>query len=404
MRKLSNTIRDYAWGSTTSLAELLGHDAQGDPEAELWIGAHPGAPSELVPEGTGLHEAIAADPEGMLGREVAAEYGRLPYLLKLLAAAQPLSLQVHPDLEQARAGFAAEEDTGPDRGAPNRNYRDDQHKPEMIVALTPFEALSGFRPTAESAPAFEWLAEHVQEPGAANAASGVAAALRAGDLAPATALLLQADDDVRRLAVLGARSVDDAAVAAAEVDHSLELLPRLAAFYPGDSGVLLSLLLHLVRLAPGEAMSLPAGNIHAYLEGTGVEIMANSDNVLRGGLTSKHVDVPELLRIVRFEPLDPHRVVAQTLSPGLEVYRSGFAEFDLARLTATESAVPLPGIGAAEVIVLHGTLVLTAKEGQADGSTLELARGESAFVAGSDLPVMLGGSPDLEAYIAFTDR
>ena len=397
MQKLSNTIRDYAWGSTTSLAQLLGHDAQGGPEAELWIGAHPGAPSTLQPGGERLDEAIAADPRGLLGDTVAAEYGRLPYLLKVLAAAEPLSLQVHPDAEQARAGFAAEEADGPERTAPNRNYRDDQHKPEMVVALTPFEALSGFRPTDASAVAFEWLAGQVQEESARNAASGIAAALRAGDLGPAAALLLRADDDVRRLAVLAARAVDNNAQDAAAADTSLALLPRLAAFYPSDTGVLLSLLLHHVRLAPGEAMALPAGNLHAYLEGTGVEIMANSDNVLRGGLTSKHMDVPELLRIVRFEPLDPHRVTPEQVSQGVEVYRSGFAEFDLARVGATGGPVPLPGVGAAEVIVLGGELTLRSGE-----DTLVLRRGESAFVAGSELPATLEGSDDVEAYLAFT--
>lgn len=398
MQKLSNTVRDYAWGSKTSLAELFGREPSGSPEAELWIGAHPGAPSVLEPQGLPLDAAIASDPQGMLGAAVASEHGRLPFLLKILAASEPLSLQVHPNLEQAAAGFAAEEATGPAQDAPDRNYRDDQHKPEMIVALTAFEALSGFRDTAASAPAFDWLAAHVEVEGARNAALNIAEALRAGDLAPAVALLLQADDDVRRLALLGARAVDAASDDAAATNPSLGLLPRLAAFHPGDTGALLALLLHLVSLKPGEALSLPAGNIHAYLHGTGVEIMANSDNVLRGGLTSKHVDVPELLRIVLFEPLDPHRVQPLSPAPGLEIYRSGFAEFDLARISHAQAPVTLPGSGAAAVVVVAGSLTLTA----ADWSTLELERGESAFVEGRDLPVTAQGSDGVEAYLGYT--
>lgn len=398
MQKLSNTVRDYAWGSKTSLAELFGREPSGSPEAELWIGAHPGAPSVLEPARLPLDAAIAADPARMLGATVDAQYGRLPFLLKILAAAEPLSLQVHPNPEQAAAGFAAEQATGPEQDAPDRNYRDDQHKPEMIVALTAFEALSGFRDTAVSAHAFDWLASHVDEESARNAALTVAEALRAGDLAPAVALLMQADDAVRRLALLGARAVDAASEDAAAVDPSLLLLPRLAAFHPGDSGALIALLLHLVSLRPGEAMSLPAGNLHAYLHGTGVEIMANSDNVLRGGLTPKHVDVPELLRIVRFEPLEPHRVQPLSPAPGLEIYRSGFAEFDLARISHAEAPVTLPGVGAAAVVVLSGTLVLTA----ADGSALELARGESAFIEGGDLPVTAQGNDGVEAYLGYT--
>lgn len=400
MQKLSNTVRDYAWGSKTSLAELFGRDPSGGPEAELWIGAHPGAPSLLEPQGLPLDAAIAAEPQGMLGAAMAAEYGRLPFLLKILAAAEPLSLQVHPTLEQAAAGFAAEEASGPAVDAPDRNYRDDQHKPEMIVALTAFEALSGFRDTLASAPAFDWLAAHVEEQSARNAALSIAEALRAGDLAPAVALILQADDGVRRLALLGARAVDAAGHDAAATDASLLLLPRLAAFHPEDTGALLALLLHLVSLKPGEALSLPAGNIHAYVHGTGVEIMANSDNVLRGGLTTKHVDVPELLRIVLFEPLAPHRVQPLSPTPGLEIYRSGFAEFDLARISHADKPVTLPGGGAGAVVVVAGSMTLTA----ADGSTLELARGETAFIEGRDLPVTAQGSEALEAYLGHTAR
>ncbi|WP_394160236.1 mannose-6-phosphate isomerase, class I [Galactobacter valiniphilus] len=397
MDKLSTTIRDYAWGSTTSMAELFGREASGSPEAEMWIGAHPGAPSVVEPSGLPLDAAIEADPAGTLGAEVAQRYGRLPYLLKILAAAAPLSLQVHPTLEQAAAGFAFEEANGPAIDAPDRNYKDDQHKPEMIVALTAFEALSGFRRPAEAAGAFAWLAAAVDEPSAAAAAQNLTAALTAGDLAPAVALLLGDGEDVRRLATLAARAVDAAPDAAAAADASLGLLPRLAGFYPGDTGVLLALMLNLVSLRPGQAMSLPAGNIHAYLHGTGVEIMANSDNVLRGGLTPKHVDVPELLKVVRFEATEPHAVEPEQLAEGLAVYRSGFAEFDLGLLTHAAAPVTLPAGGPCAVVVVSGSLTL-----RAGGAELTLGPGESAFVEASDAPATAEGDATLEAYVAFT--
>ncbi|MDR2255392.1 MAG: mannose-6-phosphate isomerase, class I [Arthrobacter sp.] len=397
MEKLSTTIRDYAWGSTTSMAELFGREATGGPEAEMWIGAHPGAPSVLEPSGLPLDAAIEADPVGTLGATVAAAYGRLPYLLKILAAAAPLSLQVHPTLEQAAAGFALEEANGPALDAPDRNYKDDQHKPEMIVALTAFEALSGFRVPAEAAAAFDWLAATVTEASALAVAQNLADALRAGDLAPAVALLLGDGEDVRRLATLAARAVDAAPEAAAAADRSLGLLPRLAGFYPGDTGVLLALMLNLVSLRPGQAMSLPAGNIHAYLHGTGVEIMANSDNVLRGGLTPKHVDVPELLKVVKFEATAPHAVEPEPIREGLAVYRSGFAEFDLGVLTHAATPVTLPAGGPCAVVVISGSLTLRSAD-----TELTLGPGESAFVEANDAPVTALGDEAVEAYVAFT--
>ncbi|MGO3152524.1 MAG: mannose-6-phosphate isomerase, class I [Galactobacter sp.] len=412
MDKLISAVRTYAWGSTTAIPNLVGAEPTGEPQAELWVGAHPSAPSLLASSGMPLTEAIAADPRAALGPAVAARGGHLPYLMKVLAAAEPLSLQVHPTRAQAAAGYAREEAQGPAPDSPTRNYKDDQHKPEMILALTPFDALSGFRDPAESAEAFRWLAAEVSEPAASAAAVRVAEALASQDAAAglreATTALLSDDPDVKRLAVLGPDRIEALILAVAagssaehpgRTDAALPLLPRLARTHPGDTGVLLALLLNLVRLAPGEAMSLPAGNIHAYLEGVGVEIMANSDNVLRGGLTRKHVDVPELLKIVDFCAVTPRRVMPFDPVPGLQLYLSGFDEFDLARLTHTESSVRLPGDGPAEVLVVDGSLTLTAE----DGSELRLERGDTAFVPASDEPVMAEGSIDVDAYIAVTD-
>ncbi|MGO1320108.1 MAG: mannose-6-phosphate isomerase, class I [Galactobacter sp.] len=413
MDKLVSAVRTYAWGSTTAIPELLGQEPTGEPQAELWVGAHPSAPSVLATTQVPLTQAIAENPELTLGGEIAARYSRLPYLMKVLAAAEPLSLQVHPTLEQAAEGFAREQERGPALDSPTRNYKDDQHKPEMILALTPFDALCGFRDPFQAARAFRWLQEEVSEPLASEAAAAIAAALErdAGDgsgLREAATVLLARDEGANRLAVLGADRVEEVMLASAEdqtvehpgrVDDSLPLLPRLASVHPGDTGVLLALLLNLVRLAPGEAMSLGAGHLHAYLEGVGVEIMANSDNVLRGGLTPKHVDVAELLSVVDFAALEPRRVMPFSPVPGLELYFSGFDEFDLARLTHVEAPIRLPGDGPAEIVVVGGTLTLTAQ----DGSELVLKRGDTAFVPAADEPVMASGSVDVDAYIAVTD-
>jgi mannose-6-phosphate isomerase len=415
VEKLSSPVRDYAWGSITAIPHLLGTEPTAHPQAELWIGAHPGAPSVVTSTGQSLEEAIAQDPPATLGASVAGEYGRLPYLMKVLAAAQPLSLQVHPTLAQAAEGYSREQAHGPALDSPERNYKDDQHKPEMIVALSPFDALSGFRDPAVSSKAFRWLQDEIDDAEAAHAAGRIAAALEGGKdeepgdrLRTATISVLQGDDAVRRLAHLApdhvrariALSADDATVEHPGLtDPSLPLITRLAEVHPGDTGLLLALMLNLVRLAPGEAMSLAAGNIHAYLEGVGVEIMANSDNVLRGGLTPKHVDVPELLRIVDFSVVEPRRVMPFSPVPGLDLYLSGFAEFDLARLTHAEEPVRLPGDGPAEIVVVAGSLELTA----ADGTQLVLERGDTAFIPSSDEPVTATGSVDLDAYVAVAD-
>lgn len=291
MDRLVNTVRPYAWGSTTAIPELLGTAPTGEPQAELWMGAHPGAPSRT--ERGALNELIAADPVRELGEQAVEKFGpRLPFLLKLLAAGAPLSLQVHPDLEQAKAGYAAEEAAGIPVDAPHRMYKDANHKPELICALTPFDGLCGFRAPVEAAdliaalgvdslkPYVDLLHAHPEE-----------AALR-----EVLTALLTADREEM------AHTVAQAAAAADRLGGDHAPFAGLAHHYPGDPGVIAAMLLNRVRLQPGEALYLGAGVPHAYLDGLGVEIMANSDNVLRCGLTPKHVDVPELLRIVRFEP------------------------------------------------------------------------------------------------------
>jgi mannose-6-phosphate isomerase len=406
MHLLSNTLRDYAWGSTTAIAQLLGREPSGRPEAELWIGAHPDAPSRLADggHGTPLHEAIAADPVGTLGAESVAAFGpRLPFLLKVLAAAGPLSLQVHPTLAQAKEGFAAEEAAGIDRSAPHRNYKDDNHKPEMLFALTPFEALSGFRQPAEAAGLFERITGLVAGTDAAEVTEQVAELLRGPDasasLAAAFGRLIEGGRDVRACVDSVAAAVGAHLAVAGTDDPALHTLVSLADEYPSDPGVLISLMLHRVGLAPGEALYLPAGNVHAYLEGLGIEVMASSDNVLRGGLTPKHVDVAELLRTITFAPSDAPMLSAQESELGQELYRPPFAEFQLQRIAveadgARPEPVPVAQAGAALVLVASGSLTLDTPRGD-----LALGRGESAFIPDAEAPALAHPGP--EGVLAF---
>jgi len=405
MYRLSNTIRDYAWGSHDALADLLGRVPTGAPEAEMWIGAHPLAPSVAIgPDGSGtpLDKLVASAPESLLGAEAAARFGRLPFLAKVLAAAKPLSLQVHPTLEQARAGYAAEQAAGIDPESPERNYKDDFHKPEMLYALTPFAALCGFRPAQEAAALFEALAGALAgagsrggpeaDGGAVAAAKHTGGLLRSGDRRAAFTFLLQAGDGVVPLVGAAAAAVGaDPALAA--LDPGLAELPSLAGHYPNDPGVLVSLMLNHVRLEAGQAMYLPAGNVHAYLHGLGIEIMASSDNVLRGGLTGKHIDLPELLATVDFSDLGVPLCAPEVSALGQELYRPPFAEFQLQRVAVPSPAeagadlaggdVPLVQNGPVALVCVEGELLLDSPRGD-----LRVARGESVFIGADESPVM----------------
>ncbi|MGW7351229.1 mannose-6-phosphate isomerase, class I [Streptomyces sp. NPDC054784] len=400
MDLLQNTVRPYAWGSPTAIPALLGVAPTGGPQAEMWMGAHPGAPSHLD-RGAGpvpLTDVIAADPEGELGAAAVRAYGpRLPFLLKLLAAASPLSLQVHPDLAQAAEGFAAEEARGVPVDAPHRNYKDRNHKPELLCALTPFEGLCGFRPAAESA--------------------ALLAGLDVDGLAPYVDILRAGPEDRALREVLTAVLTADRDVVAATVARVAAALERLAAeeggsgardpytpyasiarHYPGDPGVIAAMLLHHVRLQPGEALYLGAGVPHAYLDGLGVEIMANSDNVLRCGLTPKHVDVPELLRVVRFESGPPH-LLRPEADGGEEVYAAPVGEFRLSRLLPVADGSPqaLPGGAPRVLLCTDGRVVLRDTD---SGAELALERGQSAYAGASERLQVSGEGTIFRATVA----
>ncbi|MGP3984084.1 mannose-6-phosphate isomerase, class I [Streptomyces sp. KR80] len=396
MDRLANTVRPYAWGSTTAIPELLRTEPTGEPQAELWMGAHPGAPSRIDRGGglVALSDVIEADPVGELGQATVDRFGpRLPFLLKVLAAASPLSLQVHPDLAQAGTGFAAEEDRGVPNDAPHRNYKDTNHKPELICALTPFDGLCGFRHEAEAA---ELLA-----------------GLEVDSLKPYVDILHARPESDALREVLTAVLTADRSAMAETVEHAATAAERLAdvpgphqdayaayasiaRHYPGDPGVIAAMLLNYVRLQPGEALFLGAGVPHAYLNGLGVEIMANSDNVLRCGLTPKHVDVPELLRIVRFEPTAPGVLRPEAVA-GEERYETPIDEFRLSRYVLAEGTKPVRlGAAAPQVLLCTAGAAVLSRGAE----ELRLVQGESAFVPAGETITLFGGGTFFRATVA----
>ena len=324
--RLENPIQHYAWGSRSAIAELCNRPVPSpEPEAELWMGAHPKAPSRVTGNGEAvpLDAVIAGDPDAVLGPRVARRFGgRLPFLFKVLAAAEPLSIQAHPDRDQARRGFERENRAGIPLDAGHRNYRDANHKPEIICALTDFWGLNGFR-------AMDDLRRQLKRfcPDAAGALlSGGASAAPGQDLERLFDRLLGMEGREKD-------TIIDEAVGQAQGYSAADPIGRwivaLQEAYPGDIGVLAPIVLNLVHLKPGQAMYLPARQLHAYLKGVGIELMANSDNVLRGGLTAKHVDVEELMRVLNF---DPHGLEILTPKDRLaceKIYPTSAEEFSL---------------------------------------------------------------------------
>jgi mannose-6-phosphate isomerase len=381
MDRLDNTIRPYAWGSTTAIPALLGVEPSGEPQAEMWMGAHPGAPSRTE-RGT-LVEVIEADPEQELGPAAVAKFGpRLPFLLKILAAGAPLSLQVHPNLEQAKQGYEDEERRGIPVDAPHRNYKDANHKPELICALTEFDGLCGFRDPLQAAELLDGLGVDSLKPYVDLLhARPEDAALR-----EVLTAILTADPEEMHHAV--------AAAAAACVRLGGEYAPYadIAHHYPGDPGVIAAMLLNYVRLQPGEALFLGAGIPHAYLNGLGVEIMANSDNVLRCGLTPKHVDVPELLRIVNFEAGDPGVLRPEASPDGEEVYETPIDEFRLSRYV-------LPEGGSAHDLTRATPQILLCTAGTVRAGGHELRPGQSVFVPAGEKAEVSGAGTIFRATV-----
>jgi mannose-6-phosphate isomerase len=371
---LTNTPRDYAWGSDSLLAELEGRIPTGAPEAEVWFGDHPGDPADVA--GGGTLDQITG--------------GTLPYLLKLLAAGRPLSIQVHPTIEQARAGWARESGLAADD--PQRNYRDDNHKPELLVALSErFESLSGLRPVADTLELLGLLDDSDGVVQLRERLSGEGDALRAviGWVLGGTA---QREVDEIIAAVVAASAKTDAG----EWGTTLRAIAGVAETYPGDPGVVVALLMNHVVLTRGEGVFLRAGLLHAYLSGLGVEIMAASDNVLRGGLTPKRIDVPELLAILDTTPGEVP-VLRGSDDGAVTPYPVPVPDFALERVVVDGTPVTLEVTGPTMVLATAGAVTVTA----ADGEELALAIGTVAFAADEKAVTVSGRG---EVFVAHPGR
>lgn len=379
---LSNPVRHYAWGSPTVLPELLGVPPTGEPWAELWIGAHPSGPSVAVHDGLRqpLSELVHRRPEQLLGRTCVERFGpRLPFLLKVLAVAAPLSIQAHPGSERARAGFDREEEAGLPVDHPLRSYRDPWAKPELVCALSPLEVLVGFRPVSEA----RALLVELDCPALADT---VAALEGTGGVVAAVAQLLRSDP-ARRAALAAEVPAGCARLVATGSPHAGDLVAvgDLAAAHPGDLGVTVALLLRRLVLQPGDAVYVPDGAPHAYLHGTAVEMQASSDNTLRGGLTPKHVDVGELVEV-----LDPGigplpTLPPQTPAPGVRTWAPA-PELQLSRVELAARLV-LPAGGPQLLLCTEGAAALSGRHGE-----LTLRRGQSAFLPADGGDVVLDGA------------
>ena len=387
MLPLTPTSRRYPWGSPTAIPRALGMDPDGRAVAEAWFGAHPSAPAIVeVGEGaTTLAAWIERDPAATLGDDVVARFGaRLPYLMKIIAADSPLSLQVHPDLAHARAGFDAEEAAGIPRDAPHRSYPDRNHKPELVYALSTFEAVCGFRAPRRAAELLAGLdtalTQHLRAMLAAQPdAEGVAAVFRYL-LEPATR---PSSEVVAEVAEACAARLWDGSPSA-RADRTVVVLGQEC---PGDAGAVATLLLNPVTLQPGEAMFVPVGTVHAYLSGMAVEIMADSDNELRGALTAKHIDVPGLLGAVSWVAAPPIRIAPEVFYGATRLFYAPVDDFELSVTRVDGSRNPLPGRGPRVLLCLDGHVVLTS----AQTGSMTLERGQAAFAAASDGPLNVSG-------------
>ncbi|MGB7799746.1 mannose-6-phosphate isomerase [Buttiauxella sp.] len=379
MQKLINSVQNYAWGSKTALTELYGvQNPQNLPMAELWMGAHPKSSSKILEndQPRSLRDVIDANKPALLGKAVAERFGELPFLFKVLCADQPLSIQVHPNKKASEIGFAKENAAGIPLDAAERNYKDPNHKPELVFALTPFLAMNAFRefsdivsllqPVSGAHPA---IAHFLQEPDAERLSKLFASLLN-----------MKGDEKSLALGVLKAALNN-------QQGEPWETIRVISEFYPDDSGLFSPLLLNVVKLEPGEAMFLFAETPHAYLKGVALEVMANSDNVLRAGLTPKYIDIPELVANVKFEPKPAAELLTQPVKLTGEldfpIPVDDFA-FSLHDLSAQQTR--LVQTSAAIVFCTEGEAVLSKDQQQ-----LVLKPGESAFISAEESPVSISG-------------
>lgn len=379
MHLLQGTIQHYGWGTTDAIPKLLRQQPDGTPQAEYWLGTHPKGPTRT---GDITLDKLIADDPALLGNEVRQAFGdELPFMMKVLSARHALSIQVHPSRQQAEQGHAREDAGGIPLDAPHRVYVDRWPKPEVMIALEPFETLSGFRDPLETARLFTEL-------GVANELESLITRLteRRGSATLIQIFLeiLTLGDETTRVLNAVVTAAQRHADASGPTGDFARTALELNAVFPGDRGILAALLMNRITLNPGEAVFLPAGQLHAHLRGTGIEVMANSDNVIRGGLTRKHVDVQELIAVVDFEPKSPEILTPTTTGPGLESYGFSCPEFEVWRILGTDEPVTLPGDGSARTLLItDGSLTIRGTSGHA----VTLRQGDSAFIGADEYGV-----------------
>ncbi|MRS16027.1 mannose-6-phosphate isomerase [Enterobacteriaceae bacterium RIT691] len=381
MQKLINSVQNYAWGSKSALTDLYGiANPENLPMAELWMGAHPKSSSKITDANgqvLSLRDVIDADKAALLGNAVADRFGELPFLFKVLCADNPLSIQVHPNKKASEQGFAKENAAGIPLDAAERNYKDPNHKPELVFALTPFLAMNAFREFADIVSllqpvsgAHTAIAHFLQEPNAERLSQLFASLLN-----------MQGEEKSRALAVLKA-------ALNSQQGEPWDTIRFIAQFYPDDSGLFSPLLLNVVKLNPGEAMFLFAETPHAYLQGVALEVMANSDNVLRAGLTPKYIDIPELVANVKFTPKPAAELLTQPAKHGAELdFPIPVDDFAFALHDLNTAGVDVAQQSAAILFCVEGEAVLRKGE-----QLLVLKPGESAFIAANESPVTLSGT------------
>ncbi|MDO5672170.1 MAG: mannose-6-phosphate isomerase, class I [Actinomycetaceae bacterium] len=395
MWRISGEIKGYPWGSTSAIPAFAGWEESGNPIAEVWYGAHALTSSRVLknfPEGDTqgtesslgtLREIIAADPHRVLGSDVVNRFGEnLPYLLKLIAPATPLSLQVHPSKDRASQMFDLESDAGIPLEHPRRRYRDSNHKPELIYALSRFEAVAGFRAPRRAmeilagieAPLAQRVSRQLRsKPGSA----GIRAAV-SGLLSPHTR---PSAEDVDQVVQACVQRLQDGISPSLRVDR---VVANLGSAYPGDPGIIVAALMNPVTLHPGEVLFIPAGGIHAYLSGLGVELMANSDNVLRAGLTAKHVDVEELLACLDYVAAPPTRIAAERITDSTAVFYAPVDDFELSVSTLDGSVTRLPGRDSRICLCVEGEITLGHRPSAQD---VVLKPAQAVFVSADEGPL-----------------
>lgn len=383
MHRLAGRPQHYDWGSVTAIPDFLGEQQCERPVAELWFGAHPQAPS--LADGDRLDEVIAKDPRRALGPSTCYAFGyQLPYLLKLIAPDAPLSLQLHPSRSQAQTGFLREETLGIPRNAPERTYRDPNHKPELLYALTHFRAFAGFSVRRKS----RELLESLDAPLAQKINRRLLLSAGRG-MRPVVTWLLDPDSGPTTAQVVRfGQACGERLRAGASPDPLLdEMVSDLHQQFPGDPAVAVAFLMNPVHLSPGEALYLPAGTLHSYQSGFAVEVMASSDNVIRAGLTSKHIDRGQLLDLGEFDAHPAVRLAPERPSEGILRFNPPVEDFELSVATVKDDSVALPSLGPRIVLCLDGNIRVECLQ-----STDSLKPGECVFISDGEGPARLSGN------------